>query len=76
MSKLDDTLVGLYSVPAELRPPEAKSAIKALMLEIIGEDEPAYVSDTYRGLDVNRPNYDGMDRNMVRAELRKKVEAL
>lgn len=58
-----------------LHPDEAKKQIKTLMLTLIGDDEKGYTD--YRG--ENRPNEENAyqtERNQLRAELRKRLEAL
>lgn len=61
---------GLISGVELLGKPEAKAALKAVMLEIVGEDEPdtgTYKGSTYKKLHA---------RNKLRAELREEIEKL
>ena len=76
MSKLDDIIganmvnVDLHGFIAEEEVPPCKREVEALMLEVVGEDDPI----------VNRAlKYDvayKSGRNNLRAELRAKVNAL
>ena len=76
MSKLDD-IIGAYMVDVDLHGfiaeeeiPPCKREIKALMLEVLGEDEPIAGG----ALKYDTAYKDG--RNNLRAELRAKVIAL
>jgi hypothetical protein len=76
MSKLDDIIsaymvdVDLHGFIAEEEVPPCKREIKALMLEVVGKDEPII----NRALKSNIAYTDG--RNNLRAELRVKITAL
>lgn len=77
MSKLDDICYRMYEISGNSKyvraewagkpfhPDEAKQQIKALMLELIGEDEEAEWSPRRAG-----------HRNELRSELRREVEEL
>jgi hypothetical protein len=79
MSRLDDALKiidydGGY-VPDNV--PESKQAIKALMLELIGEDETLTNTTEYDKKSwVEQENNISIGANQLRATLRKKVEEL
>jgi hypothetical protein len=77
VSKLDDIIsaymidVDQHGFIAEEELPPAKRDIKALMLELVGEDELVHPLSSDPGLSL-RPGY----RNELRAELRASIEAL
>jgi hypothetical protein len=46
---------------------------KQSVLDAIGPMEPESIDDTYRGKSIQRPSYDGIERNILRSDMLRKL---